>query len=360
MIRIAGRAGFWGALLFSVAAFSCSVRPNSTPAKLSLEGETTPEAKTNPTLIFAQILEKHRISAEKYRSPDQCHSDHPTHTMIEFQFHLTEARLWALSFPGEAERVSFPLALDAASNPDDRGLAIAIVGVLARMGNPRAEPVLCEVLRSDSKRAAESATWVLAEGDPQGRYRELYWQMARRGDFSVLEVLGDWVDPGAKQVLEEIVVRRTGAENYMASRSLRRISWLESPDWADRIVSILGSRQGMAFLDFDWALRAARNRSLPGLSDLLCKRLREVEVEHVEFCKQAWGEVEGREGNPTHERNFTGSFEVAWLDWNFDDILKAYAELGGVLTDLEQKRLYNLGYGTDPQKRLFEFVKEWK
>lgn len=282
--------------------------------------------------------------------------------MIEFRLHLTEGRLCTLSFPEEAERVSFALALDTTSNPDDRDLAIDIVGVLARMGNPRAEPLLGELIMSESERVAAAATRALAAGDVEGRYRELYRQRARRSDLSAIDVLSDWVDDDTKRVLEEIVGREAGFERERAWRSLSRIIWLEADNWKLRITSILSSRGRMALQDqdFDWALRVARHRSLPGLLDLLRHRLDEVEAEHVEFSKTIWGDADGYDVNHVYEQDFTGSWQVASLDWHFDDVLRAYAELGGKLTELEQQRLHNLGYGNDPRKRLFEFVKDWK
>jgi hypothetical protein len=282
--------------------------------------------------------------------------------MYEFRFHLTEGRLWALSFPQEAEHLSFALALDTTSHPGDRDLAIDIVGVLASLGNPRAEQLLCELIMSELERVAASATQALAASDAQGRHRELYRQRARRSDLSAIEVLSEWVDDGTKSVLKEIVAREAGIERERAWQSLSRLIWLEADNWATRLTSILSSRGRMALQGehFDWALRVARHRSLPGLLDLLRQRLNEVEGEHVELSKVAWGDAEGYDVNHVYEQDFTGSFLVASIDWHFDDVLKAYAELGGNLTDLEQQRLHNIGYGNDPRKRLFEFVKDWK
>jgi hypothetical protein len=281
--------------------------------------------------------------------------------MVELGSHLTEARLWTLSFPGEAEEVAFPLAQDDAANLYDRGLGIYIVGVLARAGNTRAEKLLGALSQSDSENIAAEAASTLARGDLQGRYLELYCRRARGGDLAALMLLGDWVDPRSKEVLQDIVSNGTSTEQGLARKSLRRISWLEASNWAHRIETILASTRGEDSMECDWALRVARNRSLPGLTGILRKRLQEAEAEHVELCKIAYNEPDACIPLPAHERDFIGSqFLVSSVDWNFDEVLQAFAELGGELTPLEHQRLYALGYGNDPRKRLFEFVSDWK
>lgn len=72
-----------------------------------------------------------------------------------------------------------------------------------------------------------------------------------------------------------------------------------------------------------------------------------------------WSDAEGFEVNHVCERDFTGSFLITTIDRHFDEVLKVYATLGGPLTEQEAQRLHNIGYGKDPRKRLFEFVKDW-
>jgi len=179
--------------------------------------------------------------------------------MSEFRFHLTEARLWALSFPREAEELCIPLALRESSNPDNRDLAIYVVGIVAGKGNFQAEQVLLDLAGSESECVASAATSALLQEDPNGRHRQLYRKRARHADLLALDILGDWVDEDSKQVLQEIVGRDAGIERDWAGNSLSRILWLEAPNWANRITSILVARGGTALQDrdFDWALRVS-------------------------------------------------------------------------------------------------------
>jgi hypothetical protein len=337
--------GVLTALLLGFSGQSCS--RDST-------GGASPEPEPCPETIFATILDLHRKALEKDRSPGQCHSDHPTRAMIEFRYHVVEARLWTRCFPDQAARIAFPLAKDESANLDDRDLAIRVLGFLVGLENRAAEALLLELVQSGSSHVAAQATWILSKEDRQGRFRKQYCERALRDDQFATDLLGDWADADSKEVLEQITQHQQFEMRATASTSLRRIGWLERPDWASRVASILESRHGTTYLDFDWALRIARQGSLPGLVDLLRNRLREVEVEHAEFCRRAF-----EEGYDT-ERDFAKTFQIAALDWYFDDLLKVYAEIGGSLTVLEQQRLYTLGYGTDPRKHLFEFVAAWK
>jgi hypothetical protein len=91
----------------------------------------------------------------------------------------------------------------------------------------------------------------------------------------------------------------------------------------------------MEVTHFDWALHVARRRPLSGLLELLRNRLRQVEAEHAEFCTLAFAEPDATRVKQMCERDFTGSWLITNLDWNFDDALRTYAELGGKLTPVK-------------------------
>lgn len=344
----------WSVILLGFGSFSCSAAPSVVRVTPVVE-----QARPDPGILFDRILEMHRTSQEKARDPNRCRSDGPTRAMVELRHHWTEARLWALSFPRVAEGRCFRLAEDNAANADDRDLAIYVVGILAGLGKAEAVSVLINTLKSDSIQAAATATRCLVNQDPEGRYRELYWERARRGDTSALEVLGDWVDPRSRKVLEGIVRLGEGEVGERAWRSLCRLGWLEAADWETRIRILIGSRVGYDAQHLDWALRVARNRSILGLAELLRTRLREDEEEHRKLMSESMDRLQECRIGSAYEQEFIRGFRLIWVDRHFDEVLRACSEAGGVLTDLEKERLHFLGDGSDPRKRLFEFVHDW-
>jgi hypothetical protein len=349
----------FGGLVLGLTVVSCSARTHLCVAnspKVSIE-----ERRPTPLAIYDQLLEKHRNALEKLRAPGRCHSDMPTPAMRERRCYLTEARLWTLTYPQEAEGVAFPLARDEASNPDDRDLAIAIVGVLAGAGNRSAEALLIKICSSPHPEAAATAMQALYQRDPLGRHRDLYQRKARELVLGAIEALGDWSDPESRAILEAIVARDSrSAAGYLASRSLKRLQRLDQPDWTLMALSILGATSGMEVHEVEWALRIAVRQPIPGVMVILRKRLQDAEAEHAKFCQEAWDT--GREGgiNAVTEKDLKSSFLIITLDWNFDNVLKAFAEMGGELTETERHRLHFLGYDSDSRKRLFKLVADWK
>lgn len=337
-------------ILLTGMTLSCASRPVAPP-----ESSPPSPPRPDPLVIIRGILEQHRAVQERYRAPGRCVSGHPTRQMRDLGFQVTPARLWALSFPQEAEGHALPLAADRGADARDRELAVEIVGVLARRGNARAEALLVDLARSDVDPVRGTATRVLSIGDLQGRHRDLYRHRARQGDFAALEVLGDWDDAASESVLREIASRDNSGPSQFARESLERILWLQRPDWAQTVREFLRGGGVAAFRGFDWAVRVARRRELPELLPLLRERIRAVESEHERWFG-ALGGVEPCVPNQVPECSFTRSFIVASMDWHFDDALTAYADLGGELTPLEEERLHFLGHGKDPRKRLFELV----
>jgi hypothetical protein len=335
-------------MLLIVLSLSCSTR-----------GASPTEPVPQRGIIFDQLLARHRAAAERDRKPGQCHSDHPTLTMSEFRYSLIEARLWATAFPTDAEQAAFPLAGDTASNTDDRALAIAIIGTLAGIGNPRAEPVLLAASRSPEKGVAQAALFQLSQRDATGRHLALYQEKARALDIPALIALGDWADERSKEILEEVMARG-GGEYEIAAHSWRRISWLKSPDRDKILAAILRSRSAMDFNEFHWALRMARRHSLPGLTGLIETRLREDEAEHLKFFASIFDVTDGCRLEEAYRRDFVRGGVADPPAWYFDELLKAYADSGGALTELEKERLDYIGYGPHPRTRLFELVFRWK
>lgn len=281
--------------------------------------------------------------------------------MLEFRYSLTEARLWALCFPVEAERTSFVLARDMASNPDDRSLAVSIVGVLSGAGNTMAEGLLAHLGSSAEKTVAAQAAFELAYRDAPGGHLELYQKMAQASELFAVEVLGDWPDAGSKRILEAIMARGEsgGADYELARSSWRRISWLESANRDQILAEILGSQGVASFRDIEWALRVARRLHLPTLPSLLRNRMRRVEEEHAQFCESAFADADRSAFDRAYRQEFAGGWLISSIDWHFDEFLKAFAECGGVLTGLEAERLDFIGYGPDPRRRLLELVSRW-
>jgi hypothetical protein len=312
----------------------------------------------DPKVLLFHILDLHRAACREDRNPKYCCSDLRTTSMVEAGFHRTEARLWTLVFPKEAAEFAFAAAQEDAADPDDRALAVYMVQVLALSGDPRAEALLLGITRTGDRRDAAAARIGLNALDPQGEYAEIHRRAALQGEPDAVETLGTWVDNDNTAALQAIAASGDSELRWNATRSLLRMGWLKSRDLDSRLKACLSSDLGEGYLHFDWALRIARNRSLPGLKNILRRRLDAGEAAHRSWCASFYDRGEGCVPGQGYEREFTERYRIADDD-HFDEVLRAYAELGGPLSDLERRRLDFLGYGDNPSRRLFEFVIAW-
>ena len=213
---------------------------------------------------------------------------------------VTEARLLALALPETVGPLLEQVAADAARPEVHREFAIRILGFLPDNGDALARLAP----------RSPSALRMLARRDPRGEHLPLY---LASGDA---EAISHWTDPAAVALMKKLA-----ATSDDGRRMAERHDLLLSADWAQRLEELLRDpchERGDLTL---WALHAARARALPGLASTLRDRL-----------------------------------DQAIPDPFRDDVLVALAELGGLLTDDELRRLESFGYVGDPAALLGEFL----
>ena len=91
-------------------------------------------------------------------------------------------------------------------------------------------------------------------------------------------------------------------------------------------------------------MAAAQRRSWPALLDTLKARLAKYAEKVLAYGPQG-AEAYARDGHP-----------AGLEDYYHDDLLVAYASMGGALTELQEKRLRRFGYGVNPGTRLDELL----
>lgn len=313
---------------------------------------------------FSQILHLHRETKRADRKMQKDCLEQRTYYSASRKFHYDKARLWTLAYPGDAEGIVIPIVLDSSSDPDDRELAIYSLGILAEEGYTRATGVLVEIAAAGHDPWSHRATEALVRADSDGVHRSIYWNKARQGNYAAVQALGDWVDTSSVRVLEEIQTRaRSLSDGVLAGfarESLEHIGILSSPNWVQALEPMLVVRGSKFERSFAWALRVAARRSMPGLATLLRVRLDHSENEFRQsMC--AYFDISPESdlsGVKPYVDGFTHGFLFTQADAFFDDVLIAFARLGGQLTELERGRLQALGYLGDPKDRLAELLAE--
>ena len=309
--------------------------------------ELTPLSK-----MFRTILERYTLVAS-----------HPGATMygetrfeLESMFHFREARLFALVHPDAAEKLASDLAKDVSANDDERKFGFYMLKVLAGQGRSKAEQALYDVASGSNTRLTAWALQYLGEVDDKGRYRSLYLKRCQEFVGTGFHAISYWNDNAAVAILRNLAdgpppkPSPRGESPLAAQVALDRISIIQAPDWEVRVTEILEKKAPDSANLTPWALRIARIRSVPGLRDILRRRM--------DIAEQNGREPKGLFINHEFEKDFvTARFVGVMNEFHFDEMLLAYMELGGELNDLEKKRLRYAGYAVDPKERLAELMK---
>jgi len=288
-------------------------------------------------------------------------------TIFECQvfFHLREGRLLAWAYPEETETVACAIAQNPTAETYDRSYAIYLLGILACKGRKNAEGALLS-LASASNPPSHEALHALYTSDDSGQYRVLYLSRCSDVSLDALRMVGMWVDPRTTDLMGELIRKYPGQEfpaceiRGEAEQAMRQIEILTSPDWASQLLPILSGEKHDRFNWTEWAMRTAKMRGMPNLTDIYRKRL-----DRGEERIRRWERTLIEEGISTPENSYKRQFLEAYVlheadDTSFDDVLIAYSELGGKLSDLEQRRLRFFGYACDPKQRLEELLASGK
>ncbi len=276
----------------------------------------------------------------------------------EEAFHIREARLLALACPDLAEQYATALVLDTTADNEHRRYAAFVLGALAKNGDKSAEATLYQVSCGKDDPIIEESLRMLSEADGQGEYRTLYWTKCREAHDSAFDYACYWEDVSTRQLMRELLHAPRdrpypeGAIGISAKFALERLDILAASSTPGQgpLYDLLENRAHRMAIWFPWALRAAAARNLPGLDAILRRRIDAVETDLVK---------QGRMGDPERADGFVQNGDIAGgSDKFFDDILLAYAERGGKLTEMERRRLRHFGYFCDPMERLLEVLAE--
>lgn len=282
--------------------------------------------------------------------------------LFERDFHYREARLLASVYPEAAELVAEELLGAKDASVFEQNMATRMLGALAERGNRRAELLLLrQAGAKPNDPARESALSALHEQDRGCVYEPFYREQWRIG--------GEW----ARGMLD-LVPDRTTIELLQKASSdpaqpdyvredvggaLARLRLLQSSDAETRLAEIIiappirarGEEEAKQDRERRWALRAARVRDLD-LRSLLRRRLdRDLEAAREERLPTAYA-----------RRPFAEEFrdDVFLFPSDWDDVLVAYAEMGGAPNVLERERLREFGFLCDPKVRLQEILEGLK
>jgi len=328
-----------------------SVRHSATNATSSA---TKKELDREATLL--KILQDHRLVLKRLRSQDCAAAS--SRLGAYAQCHLLEARLWALSFPREAEGRSLELARSGADK-DARYVGMFMLGVLFSQGNRNAADGLVGIALGSDPTASSDATSILIENDDAGEYKTVYIRRAGDGDGNAISALGRWTDPEIARLLEKIAKSRKDDPEISipADRALEQLRKLSAPDWPETVTKVI-TRQSSQDYYINWALQVAGDRNLPGLLDLLRRRLAVAEDKYVQrFADWTEGPAPFTKRDPASLRTMMAkTSRIQDVDWYYDEVLIKYAKVGGELNELQQARLQAHGYTGDFKKRLSEIM----
>lgn len=308
--------------------------------------------------IARDILGRHREAREQ----DQGRRTPLPRFQEESLFHYREARLLALTHPEKAEAFAAALAQDGSAPPGDRDFAVYMLHVLARAGRKSAGTVLYGLASGSNGPLASLALGSLAEADPQGSHRALYWSRSDEGSEAAVEALGRWADPGTTARLQKHLQIPPGAPypagqlRATAETALRRVEQLSSAAAEDHVVAAIKTVKEHKVADLFWAISVARQSRSPRVLDAMRERL-DAGYSGAELRVAVRTTLEPSEPVESLIAN-SPTFATLTGDLHHDEVLVALWELGGKLQPREQARLRTFGYGNDPAERLRELIDE--
>jgi hypothetical protein len=288
--------------------------------------------------MFRGIVDRYRAY---WLIPGMCGTPNPPFSQESITRH-TEGRLFARAFPDLAEKLALQILNDEEAPGPDRMYAWFILSVLAPRTSPELEAFLAERAAIPDEDGSYEAHWPLinlAERRLDERCLSICRAQCRHGNSTAFYILSQIVDPASITLLEELkhwdsdLCYPLGAIPGESVRTLRKIETLKSPDWAKRVETILLRwREQENQWEVHWALDVARRRSMPGLREILEKRVHE-----------------GRDAGEPNPRSVSYP-----ADFYFDLILDAYAQAGGSIRPNEQEYLRHYGFAGDSEERLLE------
>jgi hypothetical protein len=337
-----------------------AVMPQASAAKSS---RPTPAA-VDPRSAFRKVCLLHATTVT-----DIAHSNLGRFATEEL-LHLREARLLARAYPQECMAMAGEVARDPSRTGSERELACFLLSVLAAQHQKEAENQLLALAQNSKDSLSVAALHYLIEADFEGAHRDLYLTKSREGSFasiSALEGISRWMDGVAVEVMKGIVATNSDATfpesefKGRAEENLQKAEILMGGNAETALLEILQNRESPHRQWTLWSLYVARARQLPGLLPALRQRLdgSEAKAKSLEQKTESFITGLGRTDPGGFEFQFVASAKVDGMpDQHFDELLVAYSELGGALTDLEKGRLRTFGYLGDAKDKLQELMPE--
>jgi hypothetical protein len=313
------------------------------PASLSQREKVRIPQAVMPERVFRAILDKHRNASGGRPKPGP---GYITRFMLEARYGFRECRLFALTHPEEAESLARKTALEPGANADDIAASLYVLRILAQAGRPAALQTLHDIASSEVSDRGRLALAELGQADRDGAYRALYWKRCEEGVLEGYEAASNWPDPTTIKVMERITVFAAGKPDpwpdcaWMAKETIAKVQILINPA-SDGLEKLLKDPKDN--LSTSWAIRAGRFSKYPKLEEILRARLDA-------------GLEEGKQSGSWELTHVTDGHLGSISDHDFDEVLVAFSELGGKLSDWESQRLRHFGYACDPKQRLNELV----
>jgi len=304
--------------------------------------ELTPE---RVEALFKELCKKHASAHSGFESWEY-------RFLIEQSLFYREARLCALAFPQVMERVSSAVALDPSASPVERGFAAWTLSIVATTDHPGGVGAILQFLTRDSEPLVRDvALGGLALSDKNGQLKSLYWEACRKGSLTGFSLVSQWLDSGTISEMKAILAQQP--TNTDAQKVLKRMDILASAQWESELGMILAESTAPDMTSQWWALEICKTRG----SKVLMETLRDRLDRGLQAARKTWEEKRPA-GGASFEQAFATSTDISKTtdDPGFDDLLVAFSEAHGQLTDLEKARLRTFGYACDPRKRLEELL----
>lgn len=257
----------------------------------------------------------------------------------EWHGYFTEVRLFSLGYPHLAEEWATAIVERAETPAWERYQALTCLGVLWNAGWSSAGPTLVNIHRHSPPGHYDPSVSLLSDGDREGRYRSLYRELARKGDYYGLHAISHWNEAQWPAILEEAreQLRLRPQENFILKivdqQIQPRMAALASGEWQALVRKTLQREsEGSSTEHFRWALRIAFDRQPAWLEGVLRERIAQAYKS---------GAVLFDKGDRPISRGTV-----------YDDMLVLLARIGGTLTAQERSYLEFYGYGCEPRARL--------
>lgn len=303
--------------------------------------------------VFESLINRHREARKRLKADTTDKSDN---LALAQALGYVQARLLAISYPEETEKIVTRLLDDGKCDLEDIVFATKVLGLLAAQGKTSVEARLLQFAENADPRIATTAVDGLLAHDKQGRYRAVYWKKCSEGLLEVYDLGPYWADGQTKQMLQHIFDRDNSPESPdgFTAEALERLQILESPSRSEKLEQLLSGRAEPG--DYTkihqrqtWALRVVQMDPTTSASEILRQRLDRDEVAAATRQADRVYEPPG----PTHP-----GFVGATGDNYYDEVLLAYFSLGGTPNQFESRRLTYYGYLGDPKERLIALLAE--